>query len=520
MARMARGERRAIPGTRRSPWPGAADVGPCDPKEEIPATIWLRPRRSGNVDRDAATRLAMLPPRSRIYADRRELARTTDAAPADVAAVRSYLEAHGIRVDATRWRALTANGTIGDWCAAFGTSLHDWEANGQRFRQRTGALHAPAAIAASVRGVFGLDEWPREHGMRPKAETAAGSRRHSNRLQPLSVAQLRRTYELPEGDGAGQVIGILQFGGSFEPADFAACMRWQGVPAPAIASRRIDAAPLRHRLRSSFDTELALDTQIAGALAPASRLVLYAAPHSERGFLDAVAHALFDNTYRPGIFSISFGWAEMYWTSAALELLDELFAAASLVGMSVFCASGDAGAEMQITGEPLVLAPASSPFVHACGATSLESADGSPASEHGWESTGGGFSDRFAAPAWQRAAANEARRLRVPGGRGVPDVCAQVQPGFRVVIGGERKAAGGTSAVAPFWAALTARFNQRLGVDCGLYAPLLYRKGAPLREIRTGTNGEYRAHAGWNACTGLGVPRGTQILRALRARDE
>jgi kumamolisin len=35
------------------------------------------------------------------------------------------------------------------------------------------------------------------------------------------------------------------------------------------------------------------------------------------------------------------------------------------------------------------------------------------------------------------------------------------------------------------------------------------------RDITTGGNGAYRAGPGWDACTGLGVPVGTDLLTAL-----
>lgn len=505
-----------IPGTQRTAWPGGTDAAPTDPGVEIPVTIWLRPRPGAAINRALAANIGAAAVPAREYVDRERLRLETDADPSDIEQLRRFLGCHDIRVDEVRWRSVTARGAIGSLCAAFGAELRDWESGGHRFRQRTGALHAPAAIASIVHGVFGLDEWPREHGMRPKAEPMLVQSHHAKKMQPFSVSELEKIYDVPRGDGAGEVIGILQFGGSFELDDFAACMRWQGVATPAVTSKRIDDAAVRHELTSAFDTELALDTQIAGAFAPRARLVLYCAPHSERGFLDAVASALFDNVDRPQTFSISFGWAEPYWTPGAIDLLDELFAGAALVGMSVFCASGDEGAETAITGQPLVLAPASSSFVHACGGTSLEDADGLPTDEQVWGSTGGGFSGHFPEPAWQSVAAAEAKRLGVANGRGVPDVVAQVQPGYRVIVGGERKAAGGTSAVAPFWAALTARLNQRLGRASGFYAPLLYAGGSELfKKIVAGTNGTYEAHPGWNPCAGLGAPKAASILRVL-----
>ena len=94
--------------------------------------------------------------------------------------------------------------------------------------------------------------------------------------------------------------------------------------------------------------------------------------------------------------------------------------------------------------------------------------------EAAWERTGGGFSERFDVPPWQGVASAAAAQNGVAAGRGVPDVAAQELPGYSVFLDGVALAMGGTSAVAPVWASLTARVNQRLGVSCGLYSPLLY----------------------------------------------
>jgi kumamolisin len=102
-------------------------------------------------------------------------------------------------------------------------------------------------------------------------------------------------------------------------------------------------------------------------------------------------------------------------------------------------------------------------------------------------------------------------------GRGVPDVAAQVRPGYPVFFGGTKFAMGGTSAVAPMWSALAARLNQRLGHPIGFFAPLLYGGGdALLTGVTTGGNDRFASGEGWNPCTGLGVPIGDAIERALR----
>ena len=66
--------------------------------------------------------------------------------------------------------------------------------------------------------------------------------------------------------------------------------------------------------------------------------------------LDAVRAAIFDDENRPSILSISFGFPEHLWTPVALTILDELFTAAALLGVSVFCAAGDNGAELDAEG--------------------------------------------------------------------------------------------------------------------------------------------------------------------------
>ena len=74
---------------------------------------------------------------------------------------------------------------------------------------------------------------------------------------------------------------------------------------------------------------------------------------------------------------------------------------------------------------------------------------------------------------------------------------------------------GGTSAVAPLWAALIARINAQLGRNAGFINPKLYAHGV-LRDITQGNNGAYKAGPGWDACTGLGSPDGAKVLAALQ----
>ena len=80
-------------------------------------------------------------------------------------------------------------------------------------------------------------------------------------------------------------------------------------------------------------------------------------------------------------------------------------------------------------------------------------------------------------------------------------------------------AGGGTSAVAPFVAALVARINQRLdGTPAGFFVPLLYasgEKGRTFREIRRGEIPPFEPNGGWDPSVGLGAPKGSELLQLL-----
>lgn len=170
--------------------------------------------------------------------------------------------------------------------------------------------------------------------------------------------------------------------------------------------------------------------------------------------------------------------------------------------------------------------PAASPYVLGCGGTKLTLSGASITSEQAWNdlssnegATGGGVSEVFALPSYQQSA----RVPKAPNsfvGRGVPDVAGDADPetGYNVVVDGQQAVIGGTSAVAPLWAGLLALINQSLGMNVGYVNPLLYqaKTEATFHDITSGSNGDYSAGPGWDACTGLGSPDGAALLAALR----
>jgi kumamolisin len=344
---------------------------------------------------------------------------------------------------------------------------------------------------------------------------------------PNAVAKL---YNFPTaGSGSGQTVAIIELGGGYSASDLSAYFSALKIsPAPSVTAVSVDGAsnqPVGDP--NSADGEVLLDIEVVGAIAAQAKIAVYFAPNTDQGFLDAITTAVHDNLRKPSVVSISWGGAESTWTTQSLTAYDQAFQDAGLLGVTVCCASGDDGSTDNVTdGAAHVDFPASSPNVLACGGTRLESSGGKVSREVVWNqgvgngATGGGVSDQFPLPAYQAGA-------KVPvsvnpshfKGRGVPDIAGDADPatGYQIHVDGKDAVFGGTSAVAPLWAALIALINQQLGKPVGFVNTALYAKGASgLTDITNGTNGAYQAGPGWDACTGLGSPSGQALLTALK----
>jgi kumamolisin len=175
--------------------------------------------------------------------------------------------------------------------------------------------------------------------------------------------------------------------------------------------------------------------------------------------------------------------------------------------------------------------PGSSPYVLACGGTTLDVAAKTETAwnqkvGHGFPMAGGGgFSEVFDLPPWQVAAGVDSAdwipaKATSGTGRGVPDVSAKanIDPAFCVFAATEIPACG-TSASAPIWAALIAVLNEALKFPVGCINPLLYEGGLheSLRDITTGNIGHLNAAVGWDPASGWGSPHGNAMLKTLRS---
>ncbi len=512
--------RSAIPGSERQLEPSHTRVGDFDPQQEVEVTLYLRPRASlDSVDPAAAGPPGPQPGRSR-----EDWAARYGAAPEDVAAVESFASEFGLTavdVDLAR-RAVRLRGKVQDIIRAFEAQiagLFESAAGAPSYRGRTGPLTVPAELAGVVEGVFGIDN-------RPQARTQL--RVIANAATSFTPVQVADAYAFPSGfTGQGETVGIVELGGGYSSADLSTYFSGLGLAAPSVTAVGVDGGANSPGTDTNADGEVMLDIEVVGAVAPGAAIAVYFAPNTDQGFIDGVSTAVHDTTHKPSVVSISWGQSEDSWTAQARTQMEQILTEAAALAVTVTVAAGDNGSTDGVTdGQQHVDFPASAPHALACGGTSLQASGAQISSETVWNSsaggaTGGGVSRQFALPGYQSAAKVPANVDTKAAGRGVPDVCGDADPGtgYRIRVDGADQVFGGTSAVAPLWAGLITRINQALGAPVGYLQPRLYPLlgTAAFRDVTSGDNGSYGAGPGWDACTGLGSPNGTQLLSELRS---
>lgn len=517
-----------LPGSEKVA-PASAATGTPDANEVLDVTVRVRRRQSLNalVSTEATVKTIL---------SRRELASAYGADPAEMRRVEAFASEYDLTVvqRSLARRSLVIRGTVAQMSQAFGVSLQLYRAtDGTEFRGRSGPVNVPAGLVDNIEGVFGLDNRPAAsaHFQIYKPEAAQGGIVYHAAGTSFTPPQLAKLYNYPANvTGKGQCIGIIELGGGFRTADIKAYFQSLGLKAPTVKAVAVDGGRNAPSTADGADGEVMLDIEVAGGIAHEAKIVVYFAPNTDKGFLDAITTALHDTQNKPSVISISWGSAEKNWTQQSLTSFNQAFESAAALGVTICAAAGDTGSDDGVgDGQAHVDFPSSSPFVLACGGTKLIASGDSIVSEVVWHeskasATGGGISDVFDLPAYQQAShvppsANDGKRV----GRGVPDVAAVADPatGYAVRVDGQNFVIGGTSAVAPLMAGLIALINQQLGKAAGFIHPTIYTHTNAFRDVTQGDNSTttggkgYMANPGWDACTGLGVADGQQLATVL-----
>ncbi len=513
-------------------------LGAGDARAQLGVTLLLRENPRGPSLAQTLEWLEAQPARHRRHLDTRQLAAEHGYAEEDVARVARWAAASGLRVSAVdpATRRIVVHGEATRLGDAFGVTLEHFsgpDATGRLvgYRGHVGEIRLPSELGGILEGVFGLDNRPlaRSH-LQSRADDAPPLVSYD----PNQLAELYTFPRLPDG-GAGMHLtaGLIELGGVARSPDIGEAFARLGLLRPELVEVNIDGAIPASDPRGA-DVEVALDYQVLGAMvmqmAPRARLtiVVYNAPNSERGFIDAVATAATDTVHRPSAVSISWGAPESHWTGQAMRAMNAAFAAGSARGVAFSASAGDWGSSnAEADGLQHAEHPASSPHAWSCGGTTLLATNGRVVLETVWNelsigqgAAGSGVSAFFTAPGYQARSGIQPRSAndgRI--GRGLPDASGNADPvtGWNVLCAGRLRSTGGTSAVAPMYTALwtlVAAFNGRpVGAPHGaLYAA----NGRCFNDVTRGdTGGPYIARRGWDAASGWGSPIGVRIAREL-----
>lgn len=589
-------------GALARPPTGARSTGTLRAQARVSLGVALAARNSAGLANYAAAVSTPNSPDYHHFLTPAQFAARYGPGPGALAALRDDLHAAGLSVSAPSANGLlvSAEGTAAQVDRAFHTSLEGYRLPGGSFGWSPSTpTKLPAAIARGVAAVVGLDNTasprsmleraPLSHPIRVSALALRAARASAARAPHGSpracVAatdaalqaggwtdqQLASAYGLEglyrAGDLAqGQSIGVFELE-PFSNADLATFDRCYFGASHVSQIRRVNVDGFN--LTGTGSGEALLDLEDLQALAPDAKIVVYQAPNTSFGAIDAYNAIVSQD--RVNIVSTSWGECEQALQTAAPQtqhLENILFEEAAAQGQTVFAAAGDTGSD-DCASTPFgssspaapylsVDDPASQPYVVGVGGTSMIN-DANPPRQTVWNDGakwgggGGGLSNTWPSPPWQHGSG-------VPGTatstrREVPDVSAAADEWRGITVfsalfgsGGSTRAAvaapaaspwptppagwvtlGGTSSAAPIWAAVDAEISaSRLcaaapvnaaGRDLGFLAPLLYEvAGSPagyahaFDNVRIGTNDVfglglgYSAHVGFNLASGLGSP--------------
>jgi kumamolisin len=552
--------------------------GEVPDSEKMHITIQLKSRSSDLAMDRALKRIAL--GRAQPMTDA-EFSAKFGASQESLDAVTKFANENGLAVRESNLASgrVVLSGTAGKMSEAFQTKINNYDLDGFEYTGREGALTVPKTMAGHIEGIFGMDDRPQAHpyvvkledvlarennpsvkkivGRNPGDPPATGTAPKPvdgviaaptepvpgrGPIDPKKVAgympnEVADAYEFPKGTtGKGGGVAIIELGGGIDMQNEAAYYKAHGLKMPDIKVIEIDGAKNSpgNPKSAGADGEVALDSQVVGAVAPDAKQALIFAPNSDRGFMDAITRATFpEKGENPNqAISISWGAPMETWSDQGKRGMNLAFKKAALKGISVFAASGDDGAiDAAPSGNFNVDYPAADPYNTGTGGTRLVVKDGKIVSEVAWNNgrnkgSGGGGISPDEIPDYQKD-------LKMPPnasnnhvlGRGVPDIAGNADPvtGYRIRVAGTESVMGGTSAVAPLMSALAVRLNEGLGngQQVGFMNPFLYKNGMAgtgtfFNDVTSGHNNGYATSPGWDAVTGWGSLNGEKLLAAYK----
>ena len=483
------------------------------------------------------------------------------ASEPQLAQVTSWLTAHGFAIDEIPpgRRLVVFSGTAGQVFDAFRTEIHYYRVNGAIHIAGAQDPQIPAALAGVVGGVVTLDDFRRTSqiaSIKAQPEYSAGS---THNMFPADFATIYDLNPLYSAGTTGFGAAIAIAGRSNVNLSDVETFRSVAGLAANAPSMTVDGAD--PGLVPSDQLESTLDVEWSGAVAPAATINLVVAASTATTDGIDLASAYIVNHATAPVVSVSYGTCEQEMGTTELAFYNSLWEQAASQGMSVFVASGDAGAAECQSGNSTTGSGAAvnglctSPYATCVGGTEFNeganagqywsaansSAYGSALGyipEEVWNesalnggtglwASGGGASAVYTQPAWQqRVSGSDVSGAGAAGGmRAVPDVSlsAADHDGYFIVENGAFWIVSGTSVTAPSFAGVMALVTAKEnGKGQGSPNPRLYALSAavpdPFHPTPSGNNtvpgvaGFSADGATYNFATGLGSVDGALLV--------
>ncbi len=488
-----------------------------------------------------------------------------------LALVSTWLAAHGFMIEeiSAGHRLIIFSGTAAQVSSAFHTELHCYRVDGIEHIANSSDPQIPAALAGVVGGVVTLNDFRRssqiawqksfasrsEHSMESEysvgPEYSAGS---THNVFPADFAAIYDLNPLYSAGITGSGAAVAVAGRSnINLSDVETFRTIAGLAAnpPSVI---VDGT--NPGLVTGDQSESTLDVEWSGAVAPGATINLVTAVSTATTDGIDLASAYIVNHATAPVVSVSYGSCERDMGTAELVFYNSLWEQAASQGMSVFVASGDAGAAGCQSGNSASGTSAavdglcSSPYATCVGGTEFNEGanpvqywSAANSAKYGsalgyipetvWNesaldggtglwASGGGASTVYTQPVFQQngSGAGAARGMRA-----VPDVSlsAADHDGYFVVENGTFWVVSGTSVSAQVFAGIMALVTAKEnGMGQGSANPRLYALTSavpdPFHATPTGNNsvpgvaGFSANGAAYNLATGLGSVDGAMLV--------
>jgi hypothetical protein len=398
-----------------------------------------------------------------------------------------------------------------------------------------------ASLPVKILSVSGLDNYalPRPVSLHARPTSPSGGAGPDVGTGPGGdfIGHDFRFAYLPSNrlNGSGQSVALVEFDG-FYSNDITAYETLASLPPVPLA-----VVPVNGGIPSPGNNsdEVSLDIEMAISMATnVSKVLVYEAPFDTAASWLTMLQQMADDDSAN---QISASW--FLGGGAPDPAAEQVFQQMGAQGQSFFEACGDYDA---FVGPQSF--PQDSPNITLVGGTLLTTVtrSGARSTETVWNrgldsssglyiGTGGGLSTTYSIPSWQQGI----NSILTNGGsttfRNVPDVAMTAENVYVIFGDGQNETVGGTSCAAPLWAGLMALANQLAATNgkpaIGFINPAIYEianesvYSTAFFDVTVGSNAwpaspnAYFAVPGYDLCTGVGTPKGTNLFNLLVAPD-